>query len=49
MDDLKLYCLNKRQLDTLINSVRAYSEDIRMAFVILKCVDLNMKWRKYDE
>ena len=30
MDDLKLYEKNKRQLDTLANSVRIFSEDVQM-------------------
>ena len=35
MDDLKLYAANKDQLDSLIQVVRVYSEDIKMSFIII--------------
>ena len=43
MDDLKLYEKNKRQLDTLANSVRIFSEDVQMQFEISKCAILIMR------
>ena len=45
MDDLNLYEKNKRQLDTLANSVRIFSEDVQMQFEISKCVILIMRGR----
>ena len=47
MDDFKLYGKNERQLDTLVNSVRIFSEDIQMQFGINKCAILIMKRGKY--
>ena len=32
MDDLKLYSASKDQLDSLVQSVRIFSQDIRMSF-----------------
>ena len=43
MDDLKLYGSNKNQLDSLIQTVRIFSEDIRMQFGLDKCAVLEMK------
>ena len=36
MDDLKLYGKNERQLDTLVNSVKIFSEDIQVQFGVNK-------------
>ena len=43
MDDLKLYGSNKNQLDSLIQTVRIFSEDIHMKFGLDKCAILEMK------
>ena len=43
MDDLKLYGKNENQIDTLVNTVRVFSDDIRMEFGISKCAILIMK------
>ena len=37
MDDLKLYGKNENELDTLINIVKEYSDDIGMRFELDKC------------
>ena len=37
MDDLKLYAKNEKQLDSLVQTVRTFSEDIGMQFGIDKC------------
>ena len=41
MDDQILYGQNEKQVDTLINTVQIFSEDIRMEFGISKCGTLN--------
>ena len=43
MDDLKLYGKNKRQVDTLVHTVRVFSDDIGTQFGINKCAVLIMK------
>ena len=43
MDDLKLYAASKDQLDSLIQSVRIFSWDIRMSFGLDKYAGLEMK------
>ena len=43
MDDLKLYRKDKKQIDTLVNTVRIFSEDTGMKFGISKCATLKMK------
>ena len=37
MDDLKLFAKNKHQVDNLANTVRLFSEDIKMEFGSPKC------------
>ena len=37
MDDLKLYGRNSDQLDVLLHTVRTFSDDIQMKFVLDKC------------
>ena len=46
MDALKLYGKNKKQVDTLVNTVRIFSKDIGVEFGISKCAVLIMKWGK---
>ena len=43
MDDLKLYGANKDQLDSLIQVVRIFSQDIKMSFGLEKCAVLEMR------
>ena len=43
MDDIKLSAKNEKELETLIHTVRIYSQDIGMEFGIEKCVKLVMK------
>ena len=40
MDDLKLYFKSKKALDSLIQTVKIFSEDIWMQFWIDKCAML---------
>ena len=46
MDDIKLFRKNEKELKTLIQAVRIYSQDIGMEFAIGECVMLIMKSRK---
>ena len=43
MDDLKLYGKSEKQVDTLLNTVRAFSQDIGMQFGVNKCAVLVLK------
>ena len=43
MDDIKLFAKNEKQQETLIHTVRIYSQDIGMEFGIEKCTMLLMK------
>ena len=43
MDDFKLFAKNEKDLETLIHTVRIYSQDIGMEFGIEKCTILVMK------
>ena len=36
-EDIKLFAQNEKELETLIQAVRIYSQDIGMEFVIEKC------------
>ena len=42
MDDLKLYASNDKQLETLVNTVKNYSDDIKMEFGMSKCAVLSV-------
>ena len=42
-DDIKLFAKTKKELETLIQAVRIYSQDIGMGFGIEKCTMLIMK------
>ena len=46
MDDLKLYYRSERGLDSLVQTVRVFSEDIGMEFDIEKCAMLVMEKEK---
>ena len=43
MDDRKLFAKNENELETLIHTIRIYSQDIGMEFGIEKCALLVMK------
>ena len=43
MDDIKLFVKNEKELETLIHTIRIYSQDIGMEFGIEKCALLVMK------
>ena len=43
MDDIKLFAKNEKELETLIHTVRIYSQDIGMEFGIEKCALLVIK------
>ena len=43
MEDIKLFAKNEKELETLIHTVRIYSQDIGMEFGIEKCAMLVMK------
>lgn len=49
MDDLKLYGKKKTDLEALMNTVRIFSEDIRMEFGLSKCATVIMKRGKKVE
>ena len=46
MDDLKLFAKNEDQIDSLVNTVKNFSEDIKMEFGLPKCGVLIMKRKK---
>ena len=46
MNALKLYGKNKKQVDTLVNTVHIFSKDIGVEFGISKYAVLIMKWGK---
>ena len=43
MDDLKLYGANRDQLDSLVQTMRIFSEYIQMSFGLHECALLQMK------
>ena len=43
MDDLKWYAKNEKGLESLVQTVRIFSGDIGMKFVIDKCATLVLK------
>ena len=43
IDDIKLFTKNEKELETLIQTLRKYSQDIRMEFGIEKCAMLVRK------
>ena len=47
MDDIKLFDKNEKDLETVIQAVRIYSQDIEMEFGIEKCAMLVMKRDKW--
>ena len=49
MDDLKLYGKNKKELESLVQTVRIFTQDIRMKFGIQKCATVVMKRGKREQ
>ena len=49
MDNLKLFAKSNDQIDSLVNTVHTFSEDIGMTFGITKCGVLVLKRRKVDK
>ena len=47
MDDIKLFTKNEKEFETLIQTVRIYSQDIGIEFGIEKCAMLVMKSGKW--
>ena len=47
MGDIKLFSKNEKELETLIQTVRLYIQDIGIEFGIVKCAMLVMKSRKW--
>ena len=43
MDDLKLYASNEKSLESLLQTVHVFSNDIGMEFGVEKCAVLTMK------
>ena len=46
MDNLKMYGMNDKEIDSLINKVWQCSEDIKMEFGILKCYAVSLQREK---
>ena len=49
MEDVKLFGKNKREIDSLMNTVRIFSGDICMEFGIDKCATVVLKRGKFDK
>ena len=49
MDDLKLYGKTKEELESLVETVRIFTDDVRMRFGLQKCATLTMKRGKKVE
>ena len=43
MDDMKLYASNEKSLESLIQTVRMFSNDTGMKILVEKCAVLTMK------
>ena len=48
LDDIKLFAKNEKEQETLIHTIRIYSQDIEMEFGIEKCTLLIMKSGKQN-
>ena len=46
MDDLKLFAKNEDQIDSFVNTIRIFSENIKMESGLPKCMVLIMKQGK---
>ena len=49
MDDLKLYAKNDEQLEGLLHTVKMFSDDINMQFMLDKCAKATFKRGKLTE
>ena len=49
MDDLKLYGKSKEELESLVQTVRIFTDDVKMRFGLNKCATLTMKRGKKVE
>ena len=49
MDDLKLYAKNEKGLESLVQTVGIFNDDIGMKFGISKCATLALKKGKIDK
>ena len=49
MDDLKLFGKNKNELESLVQTVRIFTQDVRMKFGLQKCATIIMKRGKREE
>ena len=43
MDDLKLFAKNEKDIDSLVQTVRIFSDDIGMKFGLEKCAAMTLK------
>ena len=48
MDDLKLYAKSEKDIDSLVNTARIFSEDINMNFGLEKCAKVTIKRGKKE-
>ena len=48
MEDIKIFAKNEKELDTQIQTIRIYSQDVRYEFDNEKCALLIMKSRKRE-
>ena len=46
MNDIKLFAKNEKELETLILTIKIYSQDIEMEFGLEKCVMFILRSRK---
>ena len=42
MDDLKIYACSDKEMESLVNTVRIFSEDISMEFGFEKCTKVSI-------
>ena len=48
MDDIKVFAKNEKELETLIQTIRIYSQEIGMEFGIQKCAMLKAESNKRE-
>ena len=48
LDDIKIFAKNKKELETLIQTIRMYTQDIGMEFGTEKCTMLIIKKEKRE-
>ena len=47
MDDLKIYACSDKEMESLANTIRIFSEDISMEFGFEKCAKVSMNEGKH--